>query len=256
MAATEWNWAQLDVSENLQVYVRACLERYDLSPSRVDLGGNIQLAWSFSSDLPPAPLCAEFLAHQVVSEAPFPVHFCLGKRLPEDCQAWIDVGAFRPLQANPRMLDARLLQEGYESSGLFQFHRHYFAQDPHTPEHWAQTYGLIVASAFPHCIAPFLQDDYKGWQEDAGLRHFIRGLLSLGWHPRHVAGVMAPRLGSWEIADLAARCSAGLLQQGLDQLEGFDCASVCRLGYCPPQPRCPQSLEDLRGHLSTGSWQP
>lgn len=257
MDSCELLWAQIDLSQNLLEVARSCLARHELHPIPLALEqDHVQLTWSLPGDSSEAPLRAEFVAHEIIRGASGPVHLCLGKRIPRDCSAWIDVSAFRPLRAKPQLWDGSLLLERYQQSGLCAFHQHYFGQQPYTPEQWARSYDRITADELPQCVSPFLRDDYPAWQDDLGLRHFVRSLLGLGWHPRHIAGVMAPRLGSWALADLAARCTAGLLHEGLDRLQDFDCQSICGLGYCPPRPQCIQSLEEVKGHLQTGSWQP
>lgn len=267
--------SQLDLSLQLLPTAVECCRRFNLRPKQALAEGRAQLSW-VAETLGPVPfgqqlvpgfdlhqtvgqLCAEFLAQQIMLASPQPVHFCLGRNRPEG-PAWIDISGRNSRLGGPELVDARDLQDSYRHSGLFAFHRHYYGETPHLKRHWQETYASIDPRQFPDCLSPFLREDHPGWRNDAGVLHFTRGLLSLGWHPRHIAGVLASRLGpteaAWRQADFAVRCSAGLIHERIDRLQNFDCESVRQLGLCPSNPSCTISLAELKSHLRCGSWEP
>lgn len=268
-------FSQVDLSLSLLPIADECCRRFHFHPKQSLAEGRAQLVWASQTPGPvpfpdqPTPgfnreqtvrqLCAEFLAQQIILASPDPVHFCLGRRKPEGLP-WIDISGRLARLADPEASDARELQESYRHSGLFVFHRHYYGEEPHLKGRWHETYTAIDTGQFPACISSFFREDYSGWEDDQGVLHFTRGMLSLGWHPRHIAGILASRLGpteaAWRQADFAVRCSAGLIHERIDRLQNFDCESVCKLGFCPPSPSCPVGLAEMKTHLRTGSWQP
>lgn len=144
--------------------------------------------------------------------------------------------------------------ESYRRSRLYQFHRHFYSQEPYPESRWQETYATIPARAFPDCVARLLQEGGCLLHHWESIQLLLRSLLLMGWHPRHLSGVLLSlwareRLvfpfNSLVSADHFARCLAGWLMLGGDSLQRFDCASVRALGNCPPAPCCPVNLEDL-----------
>jgi hypothetical protein len=149
---------------------------------------------------------------------------------------------------------------------LHTYHQHYFQEEPHPPSLWPDSYDQIDPRQFPACISIFLRPEgnFPGWQQESGILHFTRGLLGMGWHPRHIAGLIWSKLSHgqtpsaqvWKGADERVRCYSGLIHEGLDRLADFDCISVQNQGFCPPNPQCPVDLCQLKGHLGRGGWHP
>lgn len=145
--------------------------------------------------------------------------------------------------------------ESYQSSRLCRFHRHYYEQLPYPPADWPSTYARLPSEDFPECLKALLQGQPHWLEHWDGARLFVRGLLALGWHPRHLAGILHWRWSSrdglashsrQEMADHLVRCLSALVLLGKDRLARFDCDAVRSLGACPPSPCCRTTLEQLR----------
>ena len=78
-----------------------------------------------------------------------------------------------------------------------------------------------------------------------GIQLPTRTMLSLGWHPRHIAGLIRSKYdrdfnwGSrWDYCDSATRADfyvrlfSGLISMGSDELVGFNCQSTKEEGWC------------------------
>ncbi|MBI2435849.1 MAG: hypothetical protein HYV26_23585, partial [Candidatus Hydrogenedentes bacterium] len=88
--------------------------------------------------------------------------------------------------------------------------------------------------------------------QPAGIAQVVRGLLALGWHPRHIAGLIRSKYErdfGWGTrwykenagirADFYTRVFAGLVYTGRDELVDFNCQSVAERGFClRPDPAC------------------
>jgi hypothetical protein len=79
----------------------------------------------------------------------------------------------------------------------------------------------------------------------AGIQHVVRALISKGWHPRHIAGLIRSKYErnygwgrEWFVYDAATRADfytrifAGAIELGLDDLSDFDCVSAKKKRYC------------------------
>jgi hypothetical protein len=151
----------------------------------------------------------------------------------------------------------------YQQSRLAQFHQHYYAEKPHPPNQWKDTYDRIEPALLPACVAVLFQANnlhLRGW---TGLHHLVRSLLGLGWHPRHIAGIVCSRwtrdypdlfLEPLVQADHLVRCCTGAILRQLDRLDTFDCDSVRAAGICPPNPCCPVDLATLKKHLNDDAY--
>ncbi len=145
--------------------------------------------------------------------------------------------------------------KSYRSSRLYRFHRHYYGQAPYPPEAWPSTYARLPADDFPECLKALLCGQPNWLEHWDGARLFVRGLLALGWHPRHLAGILHWRWCSrdghssksrQEMADHLVRCLSALVLLGKDRLVRFDCDAVRSLGACPPSAHCRTTLAQLR----------
>lgn len=173
-------------------------------------------------------------------------------------------GVLLPVQSPRCEANLAALQRAYAASALAKYHRHYMSESPHPPAAWPASYDRISPADLPACLSLFLHGGGERLRTRAGLQHFTRGMLSLGWHPRHIAGLVWCQLTrAGEDVEKAAAWSAHAVRQcaarvfaKLDRLEGLDCDVVRSQGFCPPNPVCPVSLPELRVHLAEGVWQP
>lgn len=152
---------------------------------------------------------------------------------------------------------ARLLDE-YLGSGLRRFHEDYYSvpqageADPDLPE------GL------PLCISDLLAWPNDRLLKPAGIQLVTRLFLSLGWHPRRIAGLIRSRFANpaygWGVdwneydpgmrADFYTRLFAGLWKTGVDRLIDFNCVSTAEKGFCPGAHHLGCSLHDSKKILS------
>jgi len=150
------------------------------------------------------------------------------------------------------------LLASYQGSSLAEFHRWFYAQEPHGPEEWPETYDRTPMEALPSCAQVILEIPNDALLHPASMRLLTRVLLALGWHPRHIAGLIWSKFGrdyrwggQWEECDPATRADfytrvfAGLFVTGRDDLVDFNCQSAKEEGTCPVA-NCPHNLELFR----------
>ncbi|MGJ8643012.1 MAG: hypothetical protein ACSHX9_06360 [Luteolibacter sp.] len=156
--------------------------------------------------------------------------------------------ARRACTAIPRHDDGTMrFLEDYLASDLRKFHEHFYSV-PHVPkEQWGEAYEPMPTGIAP-CGSILLERPNDLLLKPAGMQLVTRLLLGLGWHPRHVAGIIRsrfenPRYG-WGVdwgeydagvrADFYVRIFAGLLRTGVDELVDFNCVSTAEKGFCSP----------------------
>ncbi|MDG5814907.1 hypothetical protein QA601_07455 [Chitinispirillales bacterium ANBcel5] len=158
-----------------------------------------------------------------------------------------------------QMLD---LIEDYQKSDVAQFHDWYYSLEHHTTENWEFTYDLIPKNMIPPCARHILKNPNDLLLKPACILLVVRIFLALGWHPRHVAGLIRSKFerdygwgSEWYFYDAATRADfytrifSGLIKTNRDDLKFFDCQSVEGSGYCfRSGQRC--SLENYRKSLS------
>lgn len=140
-----------------------------------------------------------------------------------------------------------VLLEQYLRSPLADFHRWHCS---------AGRGGAVEPPALPPCLESLLRPEER-LLRPAGMRLVTRGLLAEGWHPRHIAELVAGRMDlllrdrgdlppfdPGLRADFYVRLFAGLVALGRDLLGDFDCSSYRELGYCAWR-ECPELLGDL-----------
>jgi hypothetical protein len=155
---------------------------------------------------------------------------------------------------------ARLV-DAYRDSPLARFHRAYYATSPHPAAAWPETYDRLDPSALLPCVAWPLTEPNDRLLQPAPIQHLTRFLMSRGWHPRHVAGVVYSRyardhgwgdrwthVDPWTRADFDVRVFAGMLATGLDCGVDFNCRSAQEKGLCPGG-RCHHDLRQDRERL-------
>ena len=133
----------------------------------------------------------------------------------------------------------------YERSSVAKSHEWFYSQEPHPPEQWAETYDQMPLEILPACARVILEQPNDLLLRPASIRRLVRVLLALGWHPRHVAGLITSkymRPFGWTQfegcdpatrADFYARVFAGLFATGRDDLVDFNCVSAQEQKTCP-----------------------
>ncbi|MBD3358216.1 MAG: hypothetical protein GF363_13735 [Chitinivibrionales bacterium] len=123
-----------------------------------------------------------------------------------------------------------MLIETYDQSPLALFHKRYYHERHHPPAQWPASYDRIDLRTLPAAVAESLRTPNDHLLKPAGIRRLVRCLLSRGWHPRHVAGLLRSKYerdygwgNLWYAynaatrADFYVRLFAGLIDAGLDE---------------------------------------
>jgi len=150
----------------------------------------------------------------------------------------------------------------YMQSPLATFHKWFYSQEPHAPDAWPSTYDRTSLDSLPGCVQTILQDPNDLLLKPAAVQHLVRVFSALGWHPRHIAGLIwsvFERDHQWGQqwlqmdpcwrAEFYTRVFAGLIFTSTDSLTDFNCVSHQEKGYCP-YPGCPDNLEHYQRSLS------
>lgn len=153
------------------------------------------------------------------------------------------------------------LLASYRCSGLARVHRFFYAQRMHPQKAWSATYDRTPLDALPRCARSALEAPEGTLLTPAGIQLVVRVLLAVGWHPRHVAGLIrsrwerSPRAAAdWSVysparrADFYVRLFTTAFAAGLDDLVSFNCRSQGERGACPAG-GCSVNLLDLRDSL-------
>lgn len=153
------------------------------------------------------------------------------------------------------------LVASYLRSGLFRFHEYFYAVQQDAPDSWPATYDRTPLDTLPACSRRILQEPNDWLLKPGGIQHIVRTMLALGWHPRHVSGLIRSKYerdfgwgGQWYLYDAATRADfyvrlfSGLLATAKDPLIDFNCRSTQEKGYCPAV-ECHDNLLRLRERL-------
>jgi hypothetical protein len=137
------------------------------------------------------------------------------------------------------------LVRAYEASALARFHTWFYAQEPVAPAQWGDTYDQLPLEALPPCARTILAHPNDWLLQPSGVKLIVRVLLALGWHPRHIAGLILSKFARdygwgerWSHydarlrADFYTRVFAGLSMTGQDDLVDLNCQSAREQLYC------------------------
>jgi hypothetical protein len=136
------------------------------------------------------------------------------------------------------------LVEDYWNSKLAQFHAWFYSQEQHPAELWPETYDRQPLEILPACVRVALEMPNDLLLRPAYIRRVVRVMLALGWHPRHIAGLICSKYKrdfDWTQfvnvdpatrADFYTRVFAGLFAAGTDDLVDFNCISAQEQGTC------------------------
>ncbi|HEY5893859.1 MAG TPA: hypothetical protein VIT91_11565 [Chthoniobacterales bacterium] len=143
------------------------------------------------------------------------------------------------------------LVDEYEASALSDFHGWFYSQEHEPATRWPETYDRTPLDILPSCARAILAQPNDLLLHPASMRMITRVMLALGWHPRHIAGLIRSKFeqdhdwgSQWIDADPATRADfytrvfAGLFVTGLDDLVDFNCQSsqeggTCLVADCP-----------------------
>ena len=132
----------------------------------------------------------------------------------------------------------------YWNSKLAQFHESFYSQEQHPAELWPETYDRLPLEILPACVRVALETPNDLLLRPAYIRRLVRVMLALGWHPRHIAGLICSKYRrdfGWTQfvnvdpatrADFYTRVFAGLFASGTDDLVDFNCVSAQEQGTC------------------------
>jgi hypothetical protein len=133
----------------------------------------------------------------------------------------------------------------YEGSDVARFHEWFYSQEPHGPAEWGETYDRLPLETLPACGRGMLEQPNDLLLRPASIRQLVRVMLALGWHPRHISGLIASKYArpfGWTQfegydpaarADFYTRVFAGLFATGRDDLVDFNCVSAQEQQICP-----------------------
>lgn len=149
----------------------------------------------------------------------------------------------------------------YLASPLARFHRKFYSAEHDPPEMWPSTYDRTPLDALTPCTRRLLKQPNEWLLKPGGIQHVVRSLMAVGWHPRHIAGLIRSKYErdfgwgyQWYLydaasrADFYARLFSGLIAMGRDSLIDFNCRSTQEKGYCPGG-ECRENLLDVRRKL-------
>ena len=137
------------------------------------------------------------------------------------------------------------LIDDYEKSSVAKFHAWFYSQEPHPPDQWPETYDQLPLEILPECVRGILEQPNDALLRPASIRRLARVMLALGWHPRHIAGLITSKYAQpfgWTQfegcdpatrADFYTRVFAGLFTTGRDDLVDFNCVSAQEQKTCP-----------------------
>ena len=178
-----------------------------------------------------------------------------------DPKAVVALASYAPAKIPDCSDGTENLLNSYLSSDLAVFHCDFYAEEPEPAERWPETYDRTDMSQLPPCVRFLLENPNDLLLRPSSMRRVVLTLLSLGWHPRHIAGLIQPRFerdfgwrNYWNSYDPATRADfftrifAGLVIAGYDDLVDFNCCSTQEQKICF-QPNCQDNLERFRTSL-------
>ena len=134
--------------------------------------------------------------------------------------------------------------DDYKGSKLAKFHEWFYSQEQHPAALWPETYDQTPLEMMPACARVALEQPNDLLLRPAFIRRLVRVLLALGWHPRHIAGLICSKYRrdyNWTQffnvdpatrADFYTRVFSGLFAAGADDLVDFNCVSAQEQGTC------------------------
>ncbi len=159
------------------------------------------------------------------------------------------------------------LLEAYRGSAVARCHDWFYAQEQDPPWRWPETYDRTPWESLSPCVRSLLEQPNDRLLKPVAIRHLVRVFLSLGWHPRHIAGLLRSKYErdfGWGMrflhydattrAEFYVRLFSTLIATGRDSLEDFTCDEARAVELCTPEAchgcldRYRLSLEARRHH--------
>jgi hypothetical protein len=153
------------------------------------------------------------------------------------------------------------LAEAYLRSPLAGCHRWFYEQEHDPPERWPETYDRTPWEPLSACARHILEHPNDLLLRLAAIRHLVRVMLALGWHPRHIAGLIRSKYErdyGWGLrfyrydaanrADFYVRLFTGLVALGRDDLRDFEGRAVGALRSCA-ESSCDPNIAGLKRSL-------
>lgn len=150
------------------------------------------------------------------------------------------------------------LISSYKRSQLYKFHKYFDSAEHDDPGKWQYTYDRFDISSLPPCVAHCLREPNPHILKPTNLQTLTRVLMKIGWHPKHIAGLVRSKLErnygwgtQWFKYDAATRANfyvrifSGLVNTGVDSEEDLNCFSHAEKGYCW-KPNCGWNLADYK----------
>jgi len=148
----------------------------------------------------------------------------------------------------------RHLLESYLNSNLIRFHRAFYSIGHDSPAHRAKATSAALTN-LPTCARHILTHPNDLLLKPSGIQLVTRCLLAKGWHPRHIAALVASLFQDpshqwayqWNEYDPILRATfyvrlfAGQIDQGIDHGIDFNCVSQQEKQFCWHPDQC--SLE-------------
>jgi hypothetical protein len=156
----------------------------------------------------------------------------------------------------------------YRRSALYDFHREFDAVVQDNISDWTRGYDRFDLDSIAPCIAQAFRYPNPLLLQPTNLRAIVRTFISLGWHPKHIAGIIYSKYMRdfrWEVdfsrynahrwANVWVRIYSGMILCNIDGLLDFNCTSQQEKGeawmgmqHCP-SPGCGFNLADYRAAL-------
>ncbi|WP_009960668.1 hypothetical protein [Verrucomicrobium spinosum] len=194
------------------------------------------------------------LGSEAVDSMPpiFSIPMPAGVRLGRALQMMREVGKVNRLaeRSSTRIPDAseamERLVEDYAVSRLRKFHDWFYEAEHDPADRWPETYDRTDLSEVPPCVRLILEKPNDLLLRPACAERVVRVMLALGWHPRHIGGLIRSKYErehhewgeQWFLcdpatrADFYARLFSGLFATGVDDLVDFNCRSAQEENLC------------------------
>lgn len=152
---------------------------------------------------------------------------------------------------------ARLIRD-YLLSPLRRFHSWFYSHRQQPPAGWPDSKDSLSMDALPSCARLTLMQPNDALLKPSGMRLVTRVFLALGWHPRHISGLVRSKFeqdhgwgAQWRgydpamRADFYTRIFSGPFATHTDDIVDFNCQSSKEEGLCPLA-NCPWNLARFR----------
>ncbi|MFB3905304.1 MAG: hypothetical protein ACE15E_17785 [Acidobacteriota bacterium] len=157
-----------------------------------------------------------------------------GLRVMQDAGLVSELAQRASVQIPDQAEATEVLVESYRGSSLKRFHDWFYSQEHDPPESWPDTYDRTPLDPLPSCARHVLNHPNDLLLKPAYIRVLTHVMLALGWHPRHISGLIRSKyerdfgwVPPWEEyepgvrADFYTRLFSGLFYTGIDQVEDF-----------------------------------